>query len=548
MSADQVSRLHEQASEHYLNGDYTAALASWREVLALDPGNEEAREGARMAAQFAAEQTAPTASEPPADEAIEHDVDLRLKVLDSLGASSAPVAFELGDPSQVDAAPLTPPAEEGWEPPAAQDASGLAPASATVDASGAPTAAAVELRRRVDDLLAQARSKLEAGERDEALAILARVSILDEENAEAVTIRAELEASGRTDLDRIEQSIIEGVSALESGRLDEAERLFQEVLSLSPEHREALHYMEQVTSRRAAAANPPPAAPAEDLLEDAAAFGAPSGPAATPEPAVIPVAAKPRPSRSLPPSMPDLGRPLGRGFSFPLKKLLYAGIAAGAAYGAYVAYPLVFDRGSAPAPPAPSAAASRPQAGAAVAPAPSPAGKPAPPTADRSAAAALSIEKGKRLADAGDYAGAVVAYNEAVTLDPTNLDARAGLASAGARYKAQKSDQDAVKVIENFWAEGDYQEGLRLAYRLPATIDAARIEQIKTAGWYNLAIIALRAGDTRGALTNLDEALAIDASDVDARKLKDFTARYADIQKDRAYLDAVEAMPFRRLP
>src|SRR6185503_5909825 len=65
MSVDRITRLHEEASEHYLNGDYPAALASWREVLALDPRNEAALEGARMASQFAADQAetpAPAAS------------------------------------------------------------------------------------------------------------------------------------------------------------------------------------------------------------------------------------------------------------------------------------------------------------------------------------------------------------------------------------------------------------------------------------------------------------------------------------------------------
>src|SRR6185503_1949135 len=152
MSTDRISRLHEQASEHYLNGDYPAALASWREVLALDPRNEAALEGARMASQFAADQ-APAVAAAAASPDIEKDLDLGLKVFDSL-ASKAPEApiFDLGDPSQVDAAPVLTPTEEGWEPsPSAEEVSfGLAPApAASVEApAAAPTAAATELRRR----------------------------------------------------------------------------------------------------------------------------------------------------------------------------------------------------------------------------------------------------------------------------------------------------------------------------------------------------------------------------------------------------------------
>src|SRR6185503_16460109 len=115
MSTDRISRLHEQASEHYLNGDYPAALASWREVLALDPRNEAALEGARMASQFASEHA--EASRVTASPELEQDLDLGLKVFDSLASKApAPAAFDLGDPSQVDAAPVLVPTEEGWEP------------------------------------------------------------------------------------------------------------------------------------------------------------------------------------------------------------------------------------------------------------------------------------------------------------------------------------------------------------------------------------------------------------------------------------------------
>jgi tetratricopeptide (TPR) repeat protein len=549
MSADRISQLHEQASEHYLNGDYTAALASWREVLALDPGNEAAREGARMASQFSQEQAPVAGAAGATAPDLEHDVELGLKVLDSLGSKApGPPTFDLGDPSQTDAAPVMAPIEEGWEPPAAEDVGfGLAPAPATVESPAAPTAAGLELRRRVDDLLAQARAKVEAGERDEALAILARVSILDEENAEAAAIRAQMEASGKTDLDRVEQAIIEGVSALESARLDDAERLFQEALNITPEHREALHYLEQVATRRAAAA-----APSEPPVEDLLGSGDPFGdlPAAPPsEPAAIPIASKARASRALPPSMPEPQRPARTGRKLPsLKVLLIAGFGGIAVVCAVMAVPMWLDRGTTPPPASPArTSAPRPAAaqGAVANPGPSTA---TPAGAERAAAVSRTLEKAKRLTDAGDFAGAVVAYNEAITLDPANLDARAGLASAGAHYRAEKADQDALKAIESAFAGGEYATGLRLAYRLPATVDVARIEKVKLAGWYNLAIVALRAGDCRAALGNLDEVLTLAPDDPEARKLKDFATRYADIPKDRAFLDTAEALPFRPFP
>jgi len=83
----------------------------------------------------------------------------------------------------------------------------------------------VELSRRVTDLLKEANEKAESGERDEALAILARLAILDEDNAEAAALRAKLEAQGASDLDKVERAIIEGVAAMEADQLDDAENL-----------------------------------------------------------------------------------------------------------------------------------------------------------------------------------------------------------------------------------------------------------------------------------------------------------------------------------
>src|SRR5262249_19894699 len=80
---------------------------------------------------------------------------------------------------------------------------------------------------------------------------------------------ATLEKSERTELDAIEHQITEGVQAIESDRLDEAERCFRQVLEKSPEHREALHYLETIQKKRAGKTGAPGQAASgmhEDLL------------------------------------------------------------------------------------------------------------------------------------------------------------------------------------------------------------------------------------------------------------------------------------------
>ena len=81
MSTDQINRLHEQASERYLNGDYQGALEAWRDVLGLDAANEQALEGVHLASQFIDPESQKTGGGAPE---VERDLEQGLKVLDGL--------------------------------------------------------------------------------------------------------------------------------------------------------------------------------------------------------------------------------------------------------------------------------------------------------------------------------------------------------------------------------------------------------------------------------------------------------------------------------
>jgi Flp pilus assembly protein TadD len=161
---------------------------------------------------------------------------------------------------------------------------------------------------------------------------------------------------------------------------------------------------------------------------------------------------------------------------------------------------------------------------------------------------ASDVAKGQSMMESGDFGGAVVAFNAALTLDPTNAEARAGFDEAGERYKASKSERDAINSIKTAFKDGEFSSGLRVAYRLPPTVSSSFTDDVKVTGWYNLAIVALRAGDCREAMSHLDEALQIAPADSEAKQLREFAARYADAVKDRVFLDRVEALAFRALP
>jgi len=240
--------------------------------------------------------------------------------------------------------------------------------------------------------------------------------------------------------------------------------------------------------------------------------------------------------------------------SLPAPKLLIAvGLGAVVVIGAAMALPRLFGRSTPKfTAPNPAATAPRPAKPAAM---PGEAAKPSVPTrvvptdpAELAKAVASGLAIGQSRMDSGDSAGAILAFNDVLVLDPGNTEAKAGITSAGEEYKATKAERDALNNIKSAFHDEEFSSGLRLAYRLPPTVSKSYIDGIKVAGWYNLAVVALRGGDCREAQSHLDEALGIAPSDDDAKKLRDFASRYAEAVKDRAFLDRVEALSFRPLP
>lgn len=563
MSIERIKQLQEQASERYLSGDYGGALQAWRDVLGLDPGNEQALGGVRLASQFVERDSPAFATAAPE---IEHELDQGLKVLDGLAATT------LLHPDEADGACDRKPEPagygaatteeflEGWETPAAtaeEGSFGLEPISgpSPSPSPAAPvSAAAAELRRRVADLLAEAAAKAEAGERDDALSILARLSILDEDNAEAEALRSKIEAAGASDLDRVERAIIEGVAALESDRLDDAERYFREALTFAPEHREAQHYLEKVAERRTSGG--------EELLGAAGGESAPAEDAvqlAIGTPAVARKKA-PAPPPPPPPSDPGASPPAASRPRFalpPPKVLILGGVGAVALVCAAIALPHLLG-GSAPKTASPKASAPAPRPARPTRPAKSGSAPktvperparvvPATPE-EREKAVASALATGRSLMASRDFAGAVFAFNEARALDPGNAAAKAGLADAGERYNASKAEREALDSIKLAFRDGEFTSGLRLAYRLPPSVSTSYAAGVKVAGWYNLAVVALRAGDCREAVSHLDEVLEIAPSDAEAKNLKELASRYVEAVKDRVFRDRIEALSFRPLP
>jgi len=568
--------LHERASQHYLNGEFAEALAAWEELLRLAPADERALEGTRLSRMMMPDAPAAVLPDPvrqsegidfgdlagmPAlglDRTEEAAIDAALSNL------GAPVAVEtpapappprageksLADLLDLEIDPVALPAQGEAE----VSESALAPFQTTSAAApGGPAPAAGELSRRLTELLAQAETAADAGNLDEAKAMLARVAVLDEDNIAAMALGDKIREKENETHRQIDDWIVEGVQLFEQGRPAEARANFERVLSIMPDHLEAQDYVRRIEESVAAAAAPravpPPATPGapvaveEDFLAsltapasvDPALQGIPlagpsprgKAPAAAPMAAPVappaPVAARRLSPAVLVGAIVLLG---GAGWWFLRPHEPASDIPESAQTGDREA------RG-AKAPPSPKADPA-PAAATAVLPPPLPPGDPRARVEQ-----ALARQ---------DWSAAIVAYNEILAAAPDDVVARAGLLDAAQHYREHKALDEQLEQTRRAFQDGEYEAGLRLLYRMPKGVDPTKVEAGKVAGWVNLGIVSLKAAEPDKALQSFGEALTLRPDDTEVKKLQAFAQDAAGKPKDAAYYARVEGMEFRSLP
>ncbi len=507
-------RLHEQASALYLQGDYMDALAVWQRILAANPADERAKEGVRLCELLDPEDGAaippaePSASSPNAV-ALGEETERTLEQLDeALGSSgtdwmdAAPVAPASSEP----ATPLFPvdePESMDIDAPVRLDLDSLVlpvedvPVEATkTDARGSQTAAA-ELDRRAAELMSEAMQLYERGEREEALAALHRLAILDESNEAALTFAAHI----RSEIESTEtrREMLGGASFVQ------------------PDPPTPF---------------PPPPAPSS----------------ASPRPGTVSVAFHEDPTES----EPDLvevgldsepfedaasareGRTTKAKLDVPAPRRLpprWLLVCAGALVVGITGYFLLRSDGGDATEPSGTPTADAPQraglgAGARSARKSKPPGDDASEEGSTPAVAAPAedldtlLTRGRAAFEAGDYKAAVLAYDQALVVDPTNGEARSRLIEAGDRYRGQKAVEDSRAAALDSYARGDYVDALRLFYRLTPQDpeDEKRINRYLRNGWYNLGIGALRTGDCKTAQSHFREAKQHDPTDEGVRR------------------------------
>jgi tetratricopeptide (TPR) repeat protein len=549
-----IDNLQQKASAQYLQGEFQAALATWRELLKLDPEDDRALEGVKLCEMLAEDGGA--GADPAAGISIE-GFDDDLEELDAIlggepsAGSSRPQGASANEPEEMlnfefsdqeehagdmPAAPLaadpnrqmegidlgdsveTETLELGTtapEPPEVQfefDPQSLdLPEKSTEqrEAGASPSeTAAAELRHRVFELLSEAQTLHDTGDRDGALSVLKRIFILDENNEAAVGLKGLIEAEC-------------AVAAPEAPLAEEQAIEFE-------------------------------AMPAEEIPPETDALSAEPEVAQMEEAVEEELQEKPEPSVELAVGMP--GATLRERLAGS-KLVMAGGLLAVVAIGAFSAYwfmwgPGAPDDSEQAMSDAPSVAGTLPirlpeipgqehEAEAAVKKNDSVPGE----EIDLDALGAQADEAYRQ----GNYSDAVLYYNQLLDADPDNRSAKNKLAEAGERYRAQKElEEKRVEAFDAF-ASGNYRAALTIFYRMPEASDQGQLERYQRNGWYNMGLQALAVGDCASAKTHFKEAQAIDPHDKAITLVLDLARVCRYSREEASFQQEVRALTYRGL-
>ncbi|HKY33128.1 MAG TPA: tetratricopeptide repeat protein [Candidatus Polarisedimenticolia bacterium] len=263
MHTERIKALLDDASERYNEGAYDVAIERWREVQSLDPGNQQAREGIRMATLLVADaEEPPGRPAPPEDRPAAPPADATVKagiarVRELLAAGQLDEAGE-GCALLEELAPGVPEIAELAAEVRSASGAPRAPASLGGDPLAEARAALAEGREADAARAARRALQLDPGSMEacgilsltgepsgdaavlESDAATGRFAVASREAALASTVAPEDTAPQPVaSLDRVAALIAQGQAAFDEGRLQDAISTWSRVFAVDQAHAEA---------------------------------------------------------------------------------------------------------------------------------------------------------------------------------------------------------------------------------------------------------------------------------------------------------------------
>jgi len=572
MDRQDIEVLHQKASEHYLEGDYLAALEMWQALRTQSPDDERALEGIRLCEMMSPEFTEVNPSELRSEFAPDQDLDFDL---------DTSILEEMDDPSGEN--DVTSALEDEVED-VIQSLDAMSavqgPEAGSADGFQIDAAAASELKKRQDELFSQAKVAADAGDVDEARSALARLFLLAENHEGARALEAEIDEKSSQDAHEIEDKLAEAVQWMEQGRLEEAESNLRRVLDLSPDHKEAEHFLEKtllLMEQQDEEQGSGPAAAGDDLLlgnldpgEAAMSHGAvdlemgASENISIANSASAPAAGQPVDTDSGPPDLPpgsavpDMTDNSEEGVMSNSRNKVALGVILFAVLlvaGWYLGKDMFGGSSESEVAAAKPADTSLEQTSTLdgrstqdlLEQAEELSATQSTMVVPEASDLAALVEEAEALMENHMFGNAVLAWNKVLEIDPSNSMALRRIEAAGRGYRDEQRRLEDLRKAEMLFEEGDYNSSLKILYRLPDDIRPERVQRYKVNGWYNLGGIALKAGRINLSLGHFNEIRTIAPDDERALELREFAVVYQSREKDRAFYNRVNDLQFREL-
>ncbi|GAB4374960.1 MAG: hypothetical protein Kow0062_13490 [Acidobacteriota bacterium] len=148
----------------------------------------------------------------------------------------------------------------------------------------------------------------------------------------------------------------------------------------------------------------------------------------------------------------------------------------------------------------------------------------------------------------GDPAVAVELLTAAQHADPTNFDVLEQLELARDRLRERQEAEQRLQAGRDAFARGNYEEALRLFYRVPQDYRPPHLDRWIATGWYNLGVLALQARSAGEAQRFFNDCLELTPDDEEARRHREVARRYRRRAFDDAYGLYVSNLKPRPLP
>ncbi|NMB99782.1 MAG: tetratricopeptide repeat protein [Thermoanaerobaculaceae bacterium] len=430
---------------------------------------------------------------------------------------------------------------------------------------------------KVENFITEGKKLISAGRYQDAIDVLTRVFILDEENKDAQVLIDQAKEKLQGLEQKVNLILNEAISAYDAQDYEKAKELFNKVLELFPGHREADFYLKEIEEKSQNVGfqlEQPTGESAGFKFEEQDSFTfEPSGATedlsslvggakqeveqvpAPPEPIVAP---KP----TIEQQTTKAAKPKKEGKQIPIGMIAGIVIALILVGGSFFVVPILWNKIFTPKPTAMK-----------IPPSPPPkktetkqqetSPKPQQPPQQQRTLSDILLEANSAM-QAKQYEKAVNLYTEAESLSKSDLEIKSKLEAAKIALVKQQEEEariqrfvsDYEKAVKYF-KMSEYGEAVRISWRLiyPKEQEAFAVQMGKADaikkiirnGYFNWAIKDLKAGSPLVAKKNLQDLLDFAPRDSKARELFAFADKYTKNQIDEDYRQKVQDLSYRSI-